>query len=192
MTNRWVAPFATAVLVIALAAATFWWLAGRRSVDSAAPADGAGIVEPAAGQMALFFPGRGDRLYVETRELPATNGEADIEGRVRSVLAELLSGPSSQELFPALPESVEIGDVIATDDGIVYVDLASKEPLLSGLGSKAELLSVYSLVNTTLVNEPRARAVVLLWNGRQPLTLAGHVDVGHPLGVNRALIAESS
>jgi hypothetical protein len=62
------------------------------------------------------------------------------------------------------------------------VDLTSADGALpKGLGSLEELLSVYAVVHTVLDNAPEVERVVLLWNGKQPLALAGHVDLSRPL-----------
>ena len=55
-------------------------------------------------------------------------------------------------------------------------------------GSMQELLTVYSLVNTLLVNLPTASAVQILIDGREADTLAGHVDLRRPLRKNESLI----
>ena len=44
-----------------------------------------------------------------------------------------------------------------------------------------ELLTLYSLVNSVVENVPGARSLVVLWNGRQPRSFAGHVDTSRPL-----------
>ena len=51
------------------------------------------------------------------------------------------------------------------------------------------MLTVYSLVNTVLLNFEQLDRVVLLWNGRQLRTFAGHVDTMRPLAANPDLIA---
>ena len=71
--------------------------------------------------------------------------------------------------------------------GIVVVE----EPARAGppvSGSQTELLAVYSLVDTILLNVPEMEAVILLWNGRQLLTFAGHLDTSLPLRADSDLI----
>ena len=51
-----------------------------------------------------------------------------------------------------------------------------------------ELLRVFGMVNTVLANDERARAVVLLWNGSQRQTFAGHVDTSRPLVADHRLV----
>ena len=57
-------------------------------------------------------------------------------------------------------------------------------------GSRGELLVVYSFVNSILANVPEARGVVLMWNGSQRPTFAGHVDTTRPLPAERKWLAQ--
>jgi len=54
-----------------------------------------------------------------------------------------------------------------------------------------ELLTVYGLVNTLLVNLPTMAEVQILVEGREADTLAGHVDLRRPLRKNEGLIVSS-
>ena len=57
------------------------------------------------------------------------------------------------------------------------------------LGSEDELLAVYSFVNTVVLNGIEGvDRVVLLWDGRQPETFAGHVDVSRPLAADTSWV----
>jgi hypothetical protein len=56
-------------------------------------------------------------------------------------------------------------------------------------GSREELVTVYSLVNSLALNVPAARRVVLLWNGSQRRSFAGHVDTSRPLAPDPSLVA---
>ncbi len=81
-----------------------------------------------------------------------------------------------------LHDGVELATVHLSDDGVVYLDLAAAQmPAPPVSGSHGELLVVYSFVNSILGNVPEARAVVMLWNGTQRPTFAGHVDTTRPL-----------
>ena len=51
-------------------------------------------------------------------------------------------------------------------------------------GVLQELLTVYSVVNTLTENLPAVTSVQLLVDGREPNTLAGHVDLRQPLSKN--------
>ncbi|MEM1177907.1 MAG: GerMN domain-containing protein [Acidobacteriota bacterium] len=52
---------------------------------------------------------------------------------------------------------------------------------MARMGSKQELLTVYSVVNTVVLGSEEVERVVLMVDGKQPETLAGHVDLTRPL-----------
>jgi sporulation and spore germination protein len=140
-----------------------------------------GPTEKAA--VSLLFPGVDGFLHAETREVSLPLAA---DARVATVIATLLAGPQGKGLVAPLPPGVTVADAFLDADGVVYLDLAAPEqPAPPPSGSDLELLRVYSLVDTVAANEPRARSVVLLWNGAQRDTFAGHIDTGAPLREDR-------
>jgi len=137
----------------------------------------------------LFFPGDDGLLYPEPRELPPP---ADAEAAVTQVVGALLLGPEEEALYPLLPAGVSIGRVHVMDGSTVFLDLESGDgsPPPSS-GSLDELVTVYGLVNSIVMNVEAVDQVVLLWNGRQPNTFAGHVDTTRPLVAHPELISPS-
>jgi len=127
----------------------------------------------------LYFPGAGGRLYPEQREIPASD---EPEARIRAVLDALLAGPTRPDLAPPFSIEIEIAMVYLSPAGVAYIDLhppADTPPL--ALGSTEEWQIVMSLVNSVALNLPEVERVVLLWNGSQPATFAGHLDTTRPL-----------
>jgi hypothetical protein len=55
-------------------------------------------------------------------------------------------------------------------------------------GIKLELITIYSIVNSLILNIPAIDAVKILIGGREALTLAGHVDLRFPFKANMLLI----
>ena len=55
-------------------------------------------------------------------------------------------------------------------------------------GVDTELLTVYSIVNSLVLNIPEIRAVKILINGNESMTLAGHIDLQKPVSANMLLI----
>lgn len=188
---RWAAGLPALALLVALPAC-----GPGSETESAGGDEGEAQVEGVETEaVTLYFPGRGGRLYSEEREIPQT---ADIERRVMLLVEGLLAGPRGEGLYPPLPADAEVAGVHLTGERVAYVDLAA--PAASAQppwGSKRELLAVYSLVNSVLLNPPPSdrglpiTGVVLLWNGQQRPTFAGHLDTTRPLGPNRALLAAS-
>lgn len=135
----------------------------------------------------LYFPGEDGRLYAEPRELAPTDDPAQT---VTRLVEELLGGPAVDGLRAPLPAGVAVARAFVGDDATVILDLVSPDAgAPPGVGSEAEMLMVYSVVNTVLLNVEEAERLVLLWNGRQPTTFAGHLDTARPLVPDTGLIA---
>lgn len=162
-------------------------LAGCRREEATGPAAAGGAAartERAVVQ--LHFPAEDGYLRVEKREMQVP---AEADGRIEAIVGALLGGPRERGLLAVFPAGVELGGVYVDPHGTAYVDLAAEgQPAPPPSGSALELVRVYSLVNTVLANEPRARGVVLLWNGTQRQTFAGHVDTLRPLTADHGLV----
>ena len=134
-------------------------------------------VEPVP--VTLYFPGEDDRLHAETREILPVDDPA---ARVGRLVEALLEGPRGEGLRAPLPAGVDIGRAYLLEDSTVILDLVSPDAAPPPpMGSRVEMLTVYTLVNTVLRNTEGSERLILLWNGRQSSTFAGHVDTGHPL-----------
>ena len=192
-----------AIAIAAVLAAVVMIVSCEREV---APGDSSQPIEetPAEGEEELeaqvlmpanlYFPSAGGWLRAEHREVPRS--EAVAEG-IMVLVEALLAGPGGGDstvpgLYPPLPEGVTVRRVYLDEDGTAYLDLQSPEgapPPPSG--SRQEILTVYSVVNTVLLNFDEVEHLVLLWNGRQPRTFAGHLDTMRPLAANTDLIART-
>ena len=161
---------------------------GRPAREGPPPATATVAAPPALLAVDLYFPASDGLLYRERRELTVPD---EAETQIRALVGELLGGPQTPGLLRPFPEGVEIGDVhLRAEDGIAYVDLAAPggaEP--PAVGSLQEMQMVYSVVDTVALNVAEARRVVLLWNGNQRDTFAGHLDTSHPLAPSSALVA---
>lgn len=180
---------AAAVLLVLVAVLLFWW--SRRPAltpgsDAATPRTEGEELRLAVD---LYYPGEGTELYRERRELAVAD---DPEAQLLTLARAVVAGPVTPSLLAPLPAMVSVRAVQLTADGVVYVDLVTADgdgPPASG--STEELLRVYSLVNTLLLNVAEARSAVLLWNGVQPETLSGHLDLTRPLVPDTSLAADA-
>lgn len=144
--------------------------------------------ETATVPVDLCFPGQDRRLHVERSEIPPSDAT---EERIRAVLELLLAGPSNPVLRAPFPADVTLSAVYLDPEGRVIVDLARADGARPpAAGSSEEVLIVYSLVNSVLLNTPEASSVVLLWNTQQRTTFAGHLDTSRPLTANLSLVAQ--
>lgn len=136
----------------------------------------------------LYFPGPGGVLRVERHDVPMPANVEPTE-RISIVVQALLGGPRGTGSLAPLPGDVRVRKVYLAEEGLVFLDFESPEgspPPASG--SLREMLTVYSLVNTVLLNFSELDRIILLWNGRQLKTFAGHVDTMRPLVANTGLI----
>jgi hypothetical protein len=178
---------AAAVALVAVAAAAWWWLRQPAGEDGAArPGGGAGGEELRLA-VELYFPGMGTTLERERRELAVAD---DPEEQLAALARALAEGPSRPGLAAPLPPGTGVRGVSLGEGGVVYLDLVSEDggpPPASG--STEERLRVYSLVNTLVLNVAEARSAVVLWNGTQPATFSGHLDLSRPLVPDPSLVA---
>jgi spore germination protein GerM len=193
-----------AVAVALLAAGLLGWLLmsalGRflRSPAESPAAPGAdvpAVAAPPAGPTAagpkikatLFFASEdGQRLVGVETEVPLAEGTV---AQARSIVETLLAAAPSEPLSSTIPPGTLLRGVYVSAQNEVFVDLDDTVRSAHPGGSMRELLTVYGLVNTLLVNLPTIAEVQILINGHEVETLAGHVDLRRPLRKTEGLIA---
>lgn len=188
MSRRFALLLVGGILLLA-AAAVVWQLSRGRHATSAAPnaPAPAGGVATTATPFKLYFPGRGGLLYAEPRDLEVTAVPRD---RVEAIVRAVLAGPKSEGLVAPLPPGIQPALVMLGADGTAFVDLhAPNNGAPPPSGSMREMQTVYSLVDSIALNVPEARRVVLLWNGVQPITFAGHLATDRPIRPSTELLA---
>jgi len=84
-------------------------------------------------------------------------------------------------LVSAIPPETKLREVFITARGDAFVDLSSEVTTKHPGGSLDEILTVYTIVNALTVNLPAVTHVQILIDGKEVDTLAGHVDLRHPL-----------
>lgn len=105
----------------------------------------------------------------------------------KSIIEALIKGPQ-QDLVRTIPQNTKIRAIYVTPEGVCYVDLTATIAEQHPGGIKSELLSVYSIVNSIVLNVPEVDAVKILINGNESTTLAGHIDLQAPVKANMLLI----
>lgn len=129
----------------------------------------------------LFFVGEDNRLAREARELEPC-GDATV--CLKEVLDELINGPVG-ELDEALPAGTRLNSV-RIDGATALVDLNRNFVEELPEGSSAEMLAVYSLVDTVCVNFPQITRVKLTVEG-EGKTVLPHLDLSGPLAADYTL-----
>ncbi len=187
----WAAGLALALVALA---AIYFLTRGRSDspTGTEATVDGERLVEEEevpTRAVELYFPGEGGRLYAESREIADVG---TLEELMAAVAAAVIEGPHTESLRAPLPADLTVEKVYALGGGAFALGLETPgQENLAGSGSRRELLTLYSLVNSVLTNFDQADSLVLLVNGRQPSTFTGHIDTSRPLIANPALVAQS-
>lgn len=160
-------------LVIALVFGVLIWQKHRASrVMPSVPH----VQKPSGARTAvLFFVADGTRLAREARELEPCD---KVEECVKGVLEELFNGPVG-ELDEALPEGTILKGIRIEGDTAV-VDVNRNFAVEMPSGSSAEMLAVYSIVDTICINFPLIARVKLTIEGEQVAALR-HLDIAGAL-----------
>jgi hypothetical protein len=120
----------------------------------------------------------GTELVPVNREVPlgGTPGE-----QARRII-EAQVQPAPPGMATAIPPGTTVKAVYLTPTGVAFVDLS--QTLVAGHsgGSLDETLTVFAIVDALTVNLPDVSAVQILIDGKEVDTIAGHVDLRHPLG----------
>ena len=156
-----------------------WMLANRSAEQLSDAPNGSGYGAPAfeKREIHLYFgDDQGRYLRAEQR---IVDRPADAVAFGRQVLAALLSGPQ-QGASQTVPKGAVLRAFHILSNGVAYVDFESGSFDNHPGGVATELISIYSIVNSLVLNVEEIRAVKILIGGQEAATLAGHVDMSHP------------
>jgi Sporulation and spore germination len=109
-------------------------------------------------------------------------GDPIVEQARRIVEAQLVEAPAP--LASAVPQGTTLRAVYISERGDAFVDLTGEVTSRHSGGALDELFTVYAIVNALTVNLPAITRVQILVDGKEVDTLAGHVDLRHPLQQN--------
>ena len=104
-----------------------------------------------------------------------------------AILESLINGPRS-DLTPTIPAETELRAIFIATDNICVVDLSPAIRDSHPGGCRGEMLTVYSIVNSLIINIPSIKQVKLLIDGSDIDTLAGHLNVQNPIPANMLII----
>lgn len=137
------------------------------------PGDHSGVV--------LYFCDREGNLKAEYRALEAADDPPT------NALLELIRGSSDGSgLLPTIPEGTRLVCVVVTD-GVANADFSAELQANHWGGSLAEMITVYSVVNT-LSQFPDIERTRILVDSKEIDSLAGYLDLREPLAANFDLV----
>jgi hypothetical protein len=186
------AALVAAAVVFVMAAALFLlfvvprWYAPKAASPTTSPAGTASIPERKITATLYFVAEDGLSLVGLKREVPF--GEAVVEQARHIVEAQLGAAPAP--LTAPVPAGTTLRALFLTERGDAFVDLSADVTAKHTGGSLDELFTVYAIVDALTVNLPAITRVQILVEGKEVDTIAGHVDVRHPLQKNLKWVAD--
>jgi spore germination protein GerM len=169
------------------------WYAPRAETPAAASAPAAPAAPtPAAPARkitaTLFFVSEDGITLVGTqREVPFG---ATVPEQARAIVEAQIA--PAVPLVSAIPAETKVRDVFVTERGDAFVDFSAELSTKHSGGSLDEILTVYTIVNALTVNLPAITRVQILIDGKEADTLAGHVDLRHPLAKSLEWVAHDT
>lgn len=134
----------------------------------------------------LYFGAAADAFLVAEKR--TVYGGADPTVLSKNIIDALISGPADKNLVRTLPENVSCRAFYLTDEGVAFADFSGSIRDKHPGGSEAELLAIYSLVNSLVLNVDEIKKVKILIEGNESGTLAGHIDLRFPFDANMRMI----
>ena len=133
----------------------------------------------------LYFADK-DNYFLMSEQRVVTHPENPVDS-ARAIVEALIEGPQ-KGLVRTVAAGSQLRAVYITPNGDCYVDLSQAAAKNHPGGCNSELLSIYSVVNSLILNIPEIKRVKMLIEGKEVLTLAGHIDLKLPLEANMLLI----
>ncbi len=135
--------------------------AGGGSTPAATGAEGSGADSGSAGgirrsTVEVYFPSiLGDGLIGEYSEIFATVTPGD---QAKQIVSDLLSEPKNPEATRAVPPGTRLRQAYVLDNGDCYLDFSRQ--FLDGMrgGSMEEILTIYAIVDSVVLNVRRSAA----------------------------------
>ena len=143
-----------------------------------------GILREKKGILLYFSDNEGEYLIGEKREILKRD---EVEEEAEETVNELIKGPKGK-LIPTLPPETKLLDLELGEDGVAKVNFSNALSKDHPGGSSAEMMTLYSIVNSLTLNFPQIKRVQILIEGKAVETIAGHLSLKKPISPNPDLI----
>jgi spore germination protein GerM len=143
------------------------------------------IEQPAKTDAHLYFSDKENSfLMAEERALFCSDQPAEFG---RAIIENLIQGPI-EGLMRTIPAGTKLRALFVLPNGTAYIDISETIKDTHPGGSKSEIFTIYSIVNSLILNVPEIDTVKILIGGQESMTLAGHIDLRFPFKANMLLI----
>jgi len=124
-----------------------------------------------------FSDGEGEYLVGEKREILKKD---EVKEEAKEAIIELIKGPKGK-LIPTLPSQTELLDLELSKAGVAKVNFNKALSKDHPGGSSAEIMTLYSIVNSLALNFPQIKQVQIFIEGKAIETIAGHLSLRQPI-----------
>jgi spore germination protein GerM len=133
----------------------------------------------------LFFSEEeGEFLVGEKREISKRDR---VEEEAKETIAELIEGPHGG-FIPTLPSHSKLLTLQIDAQGLAKVNFDQTLSREHPGGSSAEMLTIYSIVNSLTLNFPQIKRVQILIDGKVVESIAGHISLKQPVSFNPSIV----
>jgi len=143
-----------------------------------------GILREKKGILLYFSDSEGKYLIGEKREILKRD---EVEEEAEETINELIKGPKGK-LIPTLPRQTKLLDLELGEGGVVKVNFNKALSKDHPGGSSAEMMTLYSVVNSLTLNFHQIKRVQILIEGKAVETIAGHLSLKKPISPDPNLI----
>ncbi|MCK5543554.1 MAG: GerMN domain-containing protein [Desulfobacterales bacterium] len=105
-----------------------------------------------------------------------------------AIIQALIKGPSFKEYERTLPEGTKVNSLFIEDDGTAFIDFDQNIRTLMDYSAQSEMLTIYSIVNSLVLNIEKINRVKILIQGETAQTLSGHIDLDHFYEANMLIV----
>jgi len=134
-----------------------------------------------------FSDSEGEYLVGEKREILK---KREAREEAEETITELIKGPKGK-LIPTLPLRTKLLSLQLDERGLAKVNFNKALSKDHPGGSSAEIMTVYSIVNSLTLNFPRIRRVQILIEGEVGVSIAGHLSLDQPVSPNLDLVRKA-
>jgi len=143
---------------------------------------------PEKKSIVLYFSDEeGEYLLGEKREILK---KGSMKEEAREIVEELTRG-SKKKLIPTLPPQTKVLALDIDEGGVARVSFNGALTRYHPGGSSAEIMTVYSVVNSLALNFPEIKKVQILIEGREIDSITGHLSLSKPISPNPDLVKKT-
>ncbi len=137
-------------------------------------------------QVKLYFADNEEEYLVGEKRVIAGKG---VQEEAKETIRELIKGPKGK-LLPTLPARTHLLGLELTEGGVAKVNFDEHLSKEHPGGSSAEMMTLYSIVNSLTLNFPEIKKVQIFIGGKPAETISGHISLREAVAPKRDLVKE--